>query len=69
MHSGKIKWFSASKGYGFIEPDDGGEDHFIHVSALEKANITGLREGDKLTYELEKGRNGKYAAANVQRIE
>lgn len=66
MTIGKVKWFNAKKGFGFIEPEDGGEDVFVHISAVEKSNLEELREGDKISFELEKGRNGKYAAVNLQ---
>ena len=58
MATGKVKWYNPRKGYGFVAPDDGGKDAFIHVSALEKAGITELNEGDAVTFELatEKGR-------------
>ncbi len=52
MATGKVKWFSAAKGYGFIVPEDGAKDIFVHISALEKAGLTGLRDGQPITYEL-----------------
>lgn len=66
MATGTVKWFNTQKGYGFIQPDDGGNDVFVHVSAVERAGMMSLNEGQKLSYELEKGRNGKFAAVNLQ---
>jgi cold shock protein len=65
MPTGKVKWFNATKGYGFIEPDEGGSDAFVHVTAVEKAGLNGLREGQAVEYELVSGRNGKEAADNL----
>ena len=66
MATGIVKWFNAQKGYGFIQPDEGGNDVFVHISAVERAGLTGLREGQRITYEIEKGRNGKSAAVNLK---
>ena len=66
MATGTVKWFNTEKGYGFIQPDDGDKDVFVHVSAVERAGMMSLNEGQKVSYELEKGRNGKYAAVNLQ---
>jgi CspA family cold shock protein len=66
MATGIVKWFNAQKGYGFIQPDEGGNDVFAHISAVERAGLTGLREGQRITYEIEKGRNGKSAAVNLK---
>ncbi len=66
MTNGTVKWFNAAKGYGFIEPEDGGKDAFVHISALERAGVTTLNDGQKVSYELVTGRNGKEAAENVQ---
>jgi len=66
MVNGTVKWFNATKGFGFIEPEDGGKDAFVHISALERAGIAGLNDGQKVTYELVAGRDGKEAAENVQ---
>ena len=66
MATGTVKWFNTQKGYGFIQPDDGGKDVFVHISAVERAGMISLNEGQKVSYELEKGRNGKYAAVNLQ---
>ncbi len=65
MPTGTVKWFNPTKGYGFIEPADGSEDAFVHISAVERAGLQSLREGQKVEYELEAGRNGKTAAANL----
>jgi len=63
---GTVKWFNATKGYGFIKPDEGGSDVFVHVSAVEKAGYAGLAEGAKVSYELVKGRTGKVSAENLR---
>jgi CspA family cold shock protein len=65
MPTGKVKWFNATKGFGFIEPDEGGTDAFVHITAVEKAGLNGLREGQAVEYELVAGRNGKEAADNL----
>ena len=65
MATGKIKWFDTKKGFGFITPDDGDKDAFLHVSALEKANITQLDEGQIIKYELAEHR-GKMSATNIE---
>ena len=67
MSTGTVKWFNGQKGYGFIKPDDGGADVFVHISAVERAGLRTLNEGDKITYDLERDRrSGKMAAANLQ---
>jgi CspA family cold shock protein len=66
MSTGTVKWFNSQKGYGFIQPDEGGPDVFVHISAVERAGMTNLKEGQKLSYELERGRNGKSAAVNLK---
>ncbi|HEY7852527.1 MAG TPA: cold-shock protein [Caulobacteraceae bacterium] len=67
MPTGTVKWFNGQKGYGFIQPDAGGADVFVHVSAVERAGLDALREGQKITYELEKDpKNGKMAAGQLQ---
>ena len=65
MATGTVKWFNPAKGYGFIEPEDGGNDAFVHISAVERAGLTTLREGQKVEYELFPGDNGKIAADNL----
>jgi cold shock CspA family protein len=63
---GKVKWFNAVKGYGFIQPNDGGKDVFVHISAVEKSGYDSLPEGSNISYELATGRNGKQAAENLR---
>ena len=65
MPRGTVKWFNSVKGFGFIQPDDGGKDVFVHVSAVERAGLRSLNEGEALTYELQEER-GKIAAANLK---
>lgn len=65
MASGKVKWFNAQKGFGFIQPDDGGKDVFVHISAVERAGLTGLADGQAVSYEVQQDR-GKAAAANLK---
>ena len=66
MAQGTVKWFNAQKGFGFIAPDDGGQDAFVHVSAVERAGIGQLREGDKVTFELVADRGGKMSAEKLE---
>ena len=67
MATGTVKWFNGTKSYGFIQPDDGGADIFVHISAVERAGLRSLNEGQKITYELEQDRrSGKMAAGNLQ---
>jgi CspA family cold shock protein len=67
MTSGTVKWFNAQKGFGFIQPDDGSKDVFVHISAVERAGMRGLAEGQKLSFELTTDRkSGKTAAENLQ---
>ena len=65
MATGKVKWFDAKKGFGFITPDDGGKDAFLHVSALQAANIQSVNDGQAVSYELTEQR-GKEAASEIQ---
>ncbi|HFB67968.1 MAG TPA: cold shock domain-containing protein [Calditrichae bacterium] len=67
MPSGRVKWFNDNKGWGFIEPDDGGDDVFVHYSAIAEEGYRTLREGQRVTYELRPGKDGKFQAANVQK--
>ena len=69
MTNGTVKWFDATKGFGFIAPDEGGKDAFVHISALERSGITGLAEGQKVEYDLQPGRNGKSAAENLRLVD
>jgi cold shock protein len=67
MSIGTVKWFNGTKGFGFIQPDDGGKDVFVHISAVERAGMHGLDEGQKLSYEMETDkRSGKQAAGSLQ---
>ena len=67
MTTGTVKWYNETKGYGFIQPDGGGKDVFVHATALERAGMRGLREGQKVTYELQTDqRTGKTSAVNLQ---
>ena len=69
MATGTVKWFNTTKGYGFIQPDDGGADVFVHISAVERSGLGSVREGQKLSYELEKDRkSGKFAAGGLKAI-
>jgi CspA family cold shock protein len=69
MATGTVKWFNGTKGFGFIQPDDGGADVFVHISAVERAGLGSLNEGQKLSFELERDRrSGKTAAAQLQAI-
>ncbi len=65
MATGTVKWFNPVKGYGFIQPNDGGQDAFVHISAVERAGLDSLREGQKVEFELVPGRNGKSSAENL----
>lgn len=66
MSVGTVKWFNTQKGYGFITPDDGSKDVFVHISAVERAGLGRLNEGQKLSFELEHGLRGKTSAVNLQ---
>ena len=65
MPSGTVKWFNSIKGFGFIQPDDGSKDAFVHISAVERAGLSSLREGQKVEFDLVPGRNGKSSAENL----
>jgi CspA family cold shock protein len=66
MATGTVKWFNAQKGYGFIQPTTGGNDVFVHISAVERAGMDGLAEGQKVSYELETGQRGRVSAVNLR---
>lgn len=66
MSIGTVKWFNAVKGFGFIQPDDGQKDVFVHVSAVERSDIGALREGQRLSFELERDRQGRVSAVNLK---
>ena len=68
MATGTVKWFNPTKGFGFIQPDDGGADAFVHISELERAGMHTLNEGQLVSYELEAGRNGKKSAVNLKAV-
>ena len=67
MSVGTVKWFNSTKGYGFIEPDDGGADVFVHITAVQASGMDGLEEGQKLSFDLEEARNGKTNAVNLKK--
>ena len=69
MPTGTVKFFNATKGYGFMEPEDGSKDAFVHISAVERAGLSTLNEGQKVSFELETGRNGKESAENLSVVE
>ena len=66
MIEGTVKFFNTTKGFGFIEPVDGGKDAFVHISAVERSGLTTLNEGQKVSYEVETGRDGRASAVNIQ---
>ncbi len=69
MSTGTVKWFNATKGYGFIAPDEGGDDVFVHISAVERSGLSGLNEGDKVSYDIEVDeRRGKSSAGNLKTL-
>ena len=69
MQTGTVKWFNGQKGFGFIEPEDGGKDVFVHISAVERAGMTSLQEGQKVSFELERdARSGKTSAGQLQSV-
>lgn len=68
MSTGTVKWFNATKGFGFIEPDEGGKDVFLHVSAVERAGVQSPNEGQKVQYDMETGRDGRTSAGNISYV-
>jgi CspA family cold shock protein len=67
MSVGTVKWFNSTKGFGFIEPEDGGADVFVHITAVQASGMDGLEEGQKVSFDLEEARNGKTNAVNLQK--
>jgi Cold shock proteins len=65
MINGTVKFYNSTKGFGFITPDTGGKDAFVHVSAIERAGLSGLADGQKVSYDLEQGRDGRESAVNI----
>ena len=65
MANGTVKWFNATKGFGFIQPGRGSKDVFVHISAVERAGLTGLADGQKVTFDIEAGRDGRESASNL----
>ncbi|MFO7856009.1 MAG: cold-shock protein [Paracoccaceae bacterium] len=68
MATGTVKWFNPTKGFGFIQPDSGGSDVFVHISAVERAGLSGLEDGAKVSYELEEDRRGRSSAGSLKLI-
>ena len=66
MANGTVKWFNTTKGFGFIEPENGGKDVFVHISAIERAGLTGLADSQKVTFDVESGRDGRENASNLK---
>jgi CspA family cold shock protein len=66
MPTGTVKWFNSTKGFGFIAPDDGGKDVFVHISAVERAGFKGLNDNQKIAYELQSGRDGRASASDLR---
>jgi CspA family cold shock protein len=69
LQTGTVKWFNATKGFGFIQPDNGGPDAFVHISAVERAGLDNLREGERIQYELVRGKTGKSSAEGLKRVD
>jgi CspA family cold shock protein len=69
MATGTVKWFNATKGFGFIQPDDGSKDAFVHISAVERAGLSSLNDGQKVSYELQAGRDGKASAEDIKTLD
>lgn len=68
MPTGTVKWFNTTKGYGFIAPDDGGKDIFVHISAVERAGMTGLADNQKVEFEMVEGRDGRQSAGELKAL-
>ena len=68
MPNGTVKWFNTKKGFGFIEPEDGGKDVFVHISAVEASGLAGLEDNQKVTYELQDGRDGRQMACDLKAV-
>lgn len=66
MPTGTVKWFNTTKGFGFIEPEGGGKDVFVHISAVERSGLTGLADNQKVEFDLEEGRDGRQMAGNIK---
>ncbi len=66
MATGTVKWFNTTKGFGFIAPETGGNDVFVHISAVERSGLTGLADNQKVSYDLESGRDGRESATNLE---
>ena len=66
MSTGTVKWFNSTKGFGFIQPEDGTKDVFVHISAVERAGLGNLNEGQKVSFDLERGQQGKVSAVNLK---
>lgn len=69
MPTGTVKWFNTTKGYGFIAPQEGGADIFVHISAVEQSGLTGLADDEKVTFDLIEGRDGRQMAGNIAKVE
>lgn len=69
MATGSVKWFNANKGFGFIEPEDGSNDVFVHISAVERAGLSSLNDGQKISYEIQAGQNGKSSAEDLKIVD
>ena len=68
MPNGTVKWFNTTKGFGFIAPDEGGKDVFVHISAVEKSGLTGLADNQKVSFELQEGRDGRQMASDLKAL-
>lgn len=68
MANGTVKWFSTQKGYGFIQPEGGGKDVFVHISAVERAGLGSLREGQRVSFDIERGQQGRVSAVNLKAL-